>query len=62
MIGERIAKWRRTAGLTQAEAAGLLGVSPNTWARWERGERRPDVDRLEEIARVLGVSFSKFLS
>jgi transcriptional regulator with XRE-family HTH domain len=27
--------------LTQAEAARLVGVDPNTWARWERGERRP---------------------
>ena len=29
---------RRALGaLTQAEAARLLGVTPNTWARWERG-------------------------
>jgi DNA-binding transcriptional regulator YiaG len=27
--------------LTQAEAARIVGVEPNTWARWERGERRP---------------------
>jgi len=27
--------------LTQAAAAALVRVSPNTWARWERGEARP---------------------
>lgn len=32
---------RLRLGLTQAEAAHLVGVDPNTWARWERGERRP---------------------
>ena len=30
---------RRALGdRTQAEVAELLGVTPNTWARWERGE------------------------
>lgn len=27
--------------LTQAAAAALVRVSPNTWARWERGEATP---------------------
>ena len=27
--------------LTQAAAAALVRVSPNTWARWERGETKP---------------------
>jgi len=27
--------------LTQAAAAALVRVSPNTWARWERGEAKP---------------------
>lgn len=28
---------RGTLGLTQAVMAAALGVTPNTWARWERG-------------------------
>lgn len=27
--------------ITQAEAARLVGVDANSWARWERGERQP---------------------
>jgi transcriptional regulator with XRE-family HTH domain len=27
--------------LTQAAAAALVRVCPNTWARWERGEAKP---------------------
>lgn len=27
--------------LTQRAAAALVHVSPNTWARWERGEAKP---------------------
>jgi transcriptional regulator with XRE-family HTH domain len=46
--------------LTQAEAAQLLGVTPNTWARWERGElqlhpaRTHQVRRLQQLAKQYG--------
>lgn len=32
---------RELRGLSQADVARAVGVSPNTVARWERGERRP---------------------
>lgn len=30
---------REAAGLTQTEAAGILGMTLNAWQRWESGER-----------------------
>jgi len=36
----RIRKERLSAGLTQADAAGLLGVSERAWQDWEGGRRR----------------------
>lgn len=32
---------RKRLKLTQAAAAALVRVNPNTWARWERGESEP---------------------
>lgn len=32
---------RSKLDLTQAQAASLVGVSTNTWARWEQGVHRP---------------------
>jgi transcriptional regulator with XRE-family HTH domain len=32
---------REARGWTQAEAAAVVGVAPNAWARWERGEIVP---------------------
>lgn len=32
---------RQSLGATQAQAAAMVGVQRNTWARWERGERTP---------------------
>ena len=44
---------RRALGaLTQAEAARLLGVTPNTWARWERGELQLHPARAQQLHRL----------
>jgi len=45
---------RRALGdLTQAEAAQLLQVTPNTWARWERGELQLHAARRHQVQRLL---------
>lgn len=38
MTGTQLRKVRERLGWTQAEIAYRLGVTPNTVARWERGE------------------------
>jgi len=48
-----IVGFRRRTGWTQARLAAALGVSANTIARWERGERTPrspDTIRLALLA------------
>jgi len=46
--GRRLRKVRRKAGLTQTEAARLVGVDTSTWSRWETGEFAIDKLRLKE--------------
>jgi transcriptional regulator with XRE-family HTH domain len=44
---------RRALGaLTQAEAAQLLGVTANTWARWERGKLQVHPARAQQLHRL----------
>ncbi|WP_395393817.1 helix-turn-helix domain-containing protein [Novosphingobium sp. BL-8A] len=58
-LGERLHRLRKERGLTQGELAARLGVSkPTVWA-WEQGRARPIEDRLEAIARELGVATSE---
>ena len=38
---EKLRRLRKGLGISQAEAARILGVKPNSLARWERGERTP---------------------
>ena len=39
----------RSISASQAQAAPLLGVTPNTWARWERGDLQPHLARTHQL-------------
>lgn len=49
-----IARARLSAGLTQSQLAGRIGVAAQHVGRWERGERKPKIDALIKIADALG--------
>ena len=56
MLGARIAVLRRNAGLSQAEMARILGVSPSTVGMYEQGRRQPAVETLVQLAELFHVS------
>ncbi|MFG1873582.1 helix-turn-helix transcriptional regulator [Sphaerisporangium sp. NPDC049003] len=47
---------RRRKGLSQEAAAEAVGVSPTTWARWERGEQGVRARHRARMAAVFGVA------
>ena len=55
-LGNKISKCRKDLGLTQTEFAERLSVTRQTVGRWEAGTVLPDIDRIGEIAALLGVS------
>lgn len=57
-IGNRIATARSAAGLSEIELADRLGVTTETLAEWERGDRSPRANHLTKLSGVLGVAFS----
>ena len=56
MVGTQIAALRRGAGLTQAELARSIHVSPSAIGMYEQGRRLPAAPILVALSRVLGVS------
>jgi transcriptional regulator with XRE-family HTH domain len=58
---QRLRKARLDAGLTQVQAAELLGRAQSFVSKCESGERRVDVVELEEFAKIYGRSLSFFL-
>ena len=62
MIGARIAALRREAGMSQAQLAGLLQVSPSAVGMYEQGRREPSADTLVELARFFSVRVEYILT
>ena len=55
-IAANISALRKNSGMSQAELAEKLHYSDKATSKWERGESTPDVDSLNEIAIIFGVS------
>ena len=56
MIGPRIAALRRERGMSQAELAASIGLSPSALGMYEQGRREPSADTMVALARALGVT------
>ena len=56
MLGARIGALRRARGLSQAELARLLKISPSAMGMYEQGRREPPVQILVALSKQLQVS------
>lgn len=54
-FGPRLKALRRQADLTQQALADQLGVGQQTVREWERGDKRPHLERIPRLASALGV-------
>lgn len=55
-LGSKIAEKRKSLGVTQIAFAEKMHVTRQTVSRWEAGTAFPDIDKIGEIADILGVS------
>ena len=62
MIGQRIAALRKNVGMSQAELARALGVSPSAVGMYEQGRREPSAQMLVSLAQILGVTTDYLLT
>jgi transcriptional regulator with XRE-family HTH domain len=62
MLASNLKRAREAAGLTQVVLAEKAGVPLRTYQNWEAGNRRPRLDTLVHIARVLGVTTDALLT
>lgn len=61
-MGERLAKLRHDAGLSQAELGKRLGVSASAIGMYEQGRREPSLDILLALCRQFQVSADYLLT
>lgn len=57
----RLKNARKEAGLTQQELGDKIGVSKSTVTGYEKGYREPDVFKIKEMSKALGVDANYLL-
>lgn len=61
-FGEKLKALRAERGMTQEQLAGMLYVSRTAVSKWETGGGSPNLDSLQALARLFGVSVDSLLS
>ena len=56
MLSERLKSLRLEAKITQKEISDKLKISQPSYAQWEKGIRVPNIERLQEISKILNTS------
>ena len=60
-VGKLIMELRKEKRMTQQELGDILGVSPKTISKWECNNGLPDVNILNKISSVFGISVDELL-
>ena len=61
-IGTRLQTLRKERHLTQSDVAKALGISQQSYGRWETDKVKPSPDKLTQIATYFGVSTDYLLN
>jgi len=61
-IGKFIGAMRKRQGMTQEQLGEKLGVTNKTISRWETGKYMPDIDKLQDLSSLLGISVNELLA
>lgn len=60
-FGKRLREYRESLGISQTEAAHRIGLIPNTYSNYERGDRQIPIEDLPKIKEKLEISDELFL-
>ena len=60
-LGERIAKIRKSRGITQTEFAEKFGITHQSVQKWESGASMPDIANIVKISKSFNVSVDYLL-
>lgn len=61
MVKVTLKALRANSGLTQEEAAKLVGVSKYTWSNYEQGKTFPDVPTIQKIQDKFHVTYDDII-
>lgn len=62
MLADNLVILRNIKGLTQEAVAEAIGISRQSYSKWEQGETIPDVDKCYKLAKFYGVTIDSLVN
>lgn len=62
MLSKNLVMLRGRSGLSQEQLAEKLGISRQAYAKWERGDTVPDVEKCARLAELYGVTLDALVN
>ena len=62
MLADNLVILRNIKGLTQEAVAEAIGISRQSYSKWEQGETIPDVDKCDKLAKLYGVTIDSIVN
>ena len=55
MLTDNLIMLRNVRGLTQEQVAEIVGVTRQSYAKWEQGDSVPDIEKCDKLAKFYGI-------
>ena len=62
MLADNLVILRNINGLSQEAVAEAIGISRQSYSKWEQGETIPDVDKCDKLAKFYGVTIDSLVN
>lgn len=62
MLKDNLILMRNFKGISQEEIAGIIGISRQAYAKWEKGETVPDIEKSAKLAQFYGTTIDNLLN
>lgn len=62
MLSENLIMLRNAKGMTQEQVAEIIGISRQSYARWEQGDTVPDIDKCARLAAFYGIKIDALVN
>lgn len=62
MLKDVLKEARSRKGLKQSEVAEKMGITPQTYLKWENGKTEPKASQVHQLAKILGITEKEICS
>lgn len=61
MFSDNLLYLRNLKGLSQEQVAEAVGISRQSYSKWEQGDTFPDIDKCDKLAKFYGVTIDSLM-